>query len=327
LTRHLTERQRKVMVALYRGQAFRRGMGCSVRSLVERRFLTDSRYAGPLAGLEEAGLVASDRKPVNRSRAGFSLWWLTSLGRGTAQGLSNGYTDREPPDRTVRLLEADRALAQALDERSRLEAAPRAVAEVVAVQPGAWNLEPRQEDWRRGLGLLVLEGLLAGEVKVKKRSFLELLGPGDLLRPWTSRPEFAPSLAAPAKWEVLTLARFAVLDRELALRLAPWPEVTGVLLDRAVERSRSLAVQFALRQEGQVEERVRFALWHLARRWGEPEGKRVVVRVGPLSPHVLGRMAATTPESAASALQRLQERGVVEQVEAGGWRIAQAGRP
>ena len=188
LKRHLTERQRKVMVALYRGQAFRRGMGCSVRSLVERRFLPDSRYAGPLAGLEEAGLVASDRKPVNRSRPSFSLWWLTSAGRGAAQGLSNRYPDREPGRTTVRLLEADGALAHALDERSRLEAEPRAVAEVVAVEPGAWTLEPRREDWRRGLGLLVLDGLLAGEVKVKKRSFLELLGPGDLLRPWTYRP-------------------------------------------------------------------------------------------------------------------------------------------
>ena len=315
------------MVALYRGQAFRRGKGCSVRSLVERRFLTDSRYAGPLAGLEEAGLVASDRKPVSRSRPGFSSWWLTTVGRGTAQGLSNRYPQREPARPTVGLLEADGALAQALDERSRLEAAPRAVAEVVAVAPGAWTLEPRREDWRRGLGLLVLDGLLAGEVKVKKRSFLELLGPGDLLRPWTYRPEFAPALAPPAQWEVLTLARFAVLDRELALRLAPWPEVTGLLLDRAVERSRSLAVQFALRQEGRVDERLRFALWHLARRWGEPDGERVVLRLGPLSPHVLGRMAATTPESAADALGRLQERGVVEPLEAGGWRLARASRP
>lgn len=314
------------MVALYRGNAFRRGEGCSVRSLVERRHLPDSRYAGPLAGLEEAGLVARDRELVTNGRS-LTLWWLTADGRGAAQGLSDSDSRADTARATVRLLEVDRGLADALDERSRAEAEALAVADVLAVQPGTWTSELRQEGWRRGLGLLMLEGLLVREVKVKRRSFLELLGPGDLIRPWTDRPERAPSVSASPKWEVLTPARLAVLDRELGLRLSQWPELIGVLLDRAEERSRSLAVQLALRQEGRIEERLRFILWHLARRWGETDGERVVLRLGPLSPQVLGRMAATTPSSAADALRRLQERGVVERLEGGGLRPAQASRP
>jgi CRP-like cAMP-binding protein len=172
----------------------------------------------------------------------------------------------------------------------------------------------------------MLEGLLVGELKVKTRGFAEVLGPGDLFRPWTHRPELAPSLPAPVRWEALTLSRFAVLDRELAVRLAPWPELIGVLLDRAGERSRSLAVQVALRQEGRVDERVRFALWHLARRWGEVDGTSVALRLGPLSAQVLGRMAATTPAAAAQSLRRLRERGLVELLEAGGLRLPQASR-
>ena len=100
-----------------------------------------------------------------------------------------------------------------------------------------------------------------------------------------------------------------------------------MLLDRTVERSRSLAVQFALRQEGRIEERVRFALWHLARRWGEADGKRVVLSLGPLSPLVIGRMAATTPASAALAMRSLQERGLVESLASGGLRLSPASRP
>ena len=91
---HLTERQTKVIVALYREHAFRRAMGRSVSSLVERRFLLDSRYAGPLAGLEEAGLVESHRDRVRPGHRSSSLWWLTSgwprSRRGPEQPLPGG---------------------------------------------------------------------------------------------------------------------------------------------------------------------------------------------------------------------------------------------
>jgi hypothetical protein len=230
LKRHLTERQRKVMVALYRGQAFRPSDGCSVRSLVERRYLADSRYAGPLTGLEEAGLVASGREAATARGRGFSLWWLTADGRGAARSLSDGSGARKPARGSVRLLDVDSGLAAALDERARAEAARHAVAEVLTVEPGPWTVEARTDDWRRGLGLLVLEGLLVGKLKPRTRDFVDVLGPGDLFRPWT---------AGPVRWEALTPARFAVLDRDLSVRLAPWPELTGVLLDRAAERPRS----------------------------------------------------------------------------------------
>ena len=258
------------MVALYRGHAFRRNEGCSVRSLVERHYLADSRYAGPLTGLEEAGLVASGRERATARGRGFSLWWLTAGGRGTARSLSDGSAAGNPARATVRLLDVDSGLAGALSERDRAKAGPRAVAEVLTVEPGASAFEARTDEWRRGLGLLLLEGLLVGEVKVKTRGFVEVLGPGDLFRPWT---------AAPVRWEALTLARFAVLDRELAVRLAPWPELTGVLLDRAGERSSALPL-------------------------------------GALSTQVLGRMAAANPAAAAQSLRRLRERGPVELLEA-----------
>ena len=323
---HLTERQTKVIVALYREHAFRRAMGRSVSSLVERRCLLDSRYAGPLAGLEEAGLVESHRDRGHTGHRSSSLWWLTPDGRGAAEDLSHRPGGAGYGRATVRLLEVDRALAATLDEPSRADAEARAVVDVIAVAPGEWTCQIHSQEWRRGLGLLVLEGLLAGDVEAGSRNFPELLGPGDLLRPWTYRPEFASSRSAPAKWDVLTRTRFAVLDREATLRLAAWPEITGVLLDRTVERSRSLAVQFALRQEGRIEERVRFALWHLARRWGQVDGTRVILSLGPLSPLVIGRMASTTPASAAIAMQSLQDRGLVESLASGGLRLSPASR-
>ena len=202
---HLTERQTKVMVALYREQAFRRAMGCSVSSLVERRCLLDSRYAGPLAGLEEAGLVESHRDRVQlRPPQLEPLVAHVERARG-----------RRGPERPLRAERSTGAQPCGCSRWTGLWRRRSTSRAAWTRKPGPWwtcwqwprasgRLEIHSQEWRRGLGLLVLEGLLAGEVRAGSRNFLELLGPGDLVRPWTYRPEFAPSLAAPAKWDVLT---------------------------------------------------------------------------------------------------------------------------
>jgi CRP/FNR family cyclic AMP-dependent transcriptional regulator len=313
----LSTRQEQVLVALYGSRAFSRRSRRSVRSLVQTGDLGDSRYAGPLAALDEAGLVTRERElPKNWSSS--NCWWLTAGGRALAETLGPG-----PGHERVQLLEADRDLADALDAAALAEARPRSFAEVVSLEAGEWRAQANAAELRRGLGLLVLDGLLSRRVTLRKRALLELLGPGDLLRPWTYRSEPLPSSSPHVSWQVLTPAKLAVLDRQFALRIAAWPELFGVLLDRAVQRSRRLAVQPAIRQAGDVEERILHALWLLAHRWGANEGAGVLLKLPNLDAEAFARIAATKPGSARSAVRRLTDRGLLEPVEEGAWLLRQ----
>ena len=70
-----------------------------------------------------------------------------------------------------------------------------------------------------GIGLLVLRGLLIRRVGVGGGFGAELLGQGDLLRPWQG--EGAQSTLSPTTgWHVLEPVRIAVLDPRAAARFA-----------------------------------------------------------------------------------------------------------
>src|SRR5690349_6236932 len=84
------------------------------------------------------------------------------------------------------IIAEDPDLARAMTE-ARAQAARRdCLAAVLQVRPGPW--EPRQsaEAARGGLGLLLLDGAVARRVGHRRRFGAELLGPGDVLRPWES---------------------------------------------------------------------------------------------------------------------------------------------
>ena len=124
-----------------------------------------------------------------------------------------------------------------------------------------------------GIGLLVLCGLLIRDVQVSGGFGAELLGEGDLLRPW-QLPDVPSRPSQTARWRVLEPTRVAVLDVDAARRFARYPELTGRLVARALERSRTLAVNIAIVQQARVRNRMHMLLWHLANRWGyvRPEG-------------------------------------------------------
>jgi hypothetical protein len=79
----LTDRQEHALVALYRARAFGHQSRQSVRVLVERGYLADSRYAGPLAALADRGLVQNRHQLIKRNW-GTVDWWLTDEGRAVA---------------------------------------------------------------------------------------------------------------------------------------------------------------------------------------------------------------------------------------------------
>src|ERR1700742_5399311 len=107
------------------------------------------------------------------------------------------------------------------------------------------------------------------------------------------------------------MTRLAVLDEPAARCMATYPQLTGALVARAVERSRSLAVNMAIIHQARVNIRLLMLLWHLADRWGRVRSEGVVVPLH-LTHSVLADLVAARRPTVTSALTELTRRGLVE---------------
>jgi hypothetical protein len=187
----------------------------------------------------------------------------------------------------------------------RLRAAERAcLARVVVAPRGYWRNPDALPAVEGSLGLLMLRGLLSRRVGRRGRFGAELLGPGDLLRPWDDPTEQA-DMAFTTDWRVIQVVRFADLDRRFALRAAPYPEIAAQLLRRTVLRARRLATTMAIVHEPKIEARVHTVLWALAERWGKvtPDGVTVTL---PLTHALLADMVAASRPAVTAALSALR---------------------
>jgi CRP/FNR family cyclic AMP-dependent transcriptional regulator len=219
----------------------------------------------------------------------------------------------------IRALEVDPDLAQDLPPAALAVARPRALARAQRLEPGRW--QPLAEEWdhRGHLGLLIVDGFLARSMQLGERRGAELLGPGDVLRPWVRLAELS-SVPIEDGWEVLEPARLAVLDRRFAVALAAWPEVTAAILDRMMARSRWLAFHLAVAHLRRVETRVHVALWHFADRWGRVGPNGVELRLNATHALLAEIVAAERP-SVTLALGSLRQRGLVERDADHVWRL------
>lgn len=213
----------------------------------------------------------------------------------------------------VGVLECDGGLADGLPAAERDAAAQAAWARVMAIPRGSWDAPSDPARFRGWLGLLVLEGLLARHVEIGGMGWMELLGPGDLTRPWTRANEAASSLPARSRFEAVERTRLALLDRDFAARIAPWPEIAAALVGRAVERSRRLTYQLAANQPARVEERVWTVLWHLADRFGRVTARGVELRLPNLTHASLAVMLGARRPTISVAVRRLAELGLMTQ--------------
>lgn len=164
----------------------------------------------------------------------------------------------------------------------------------------------------RGFGLLILAGLL---VRRDGRFGAELLGSGDIVRPWEHDGE--TTVPFDTTWRVLAPTRLAVLDLAWARRMAPFPEIAGTLIGRAMDRSRRLAVNMAIAQHPRLEMRLEVLLWHLAERLGRVHADGVHLDL-PVTHETLGNLIAARRPSVSAALGGLAERGVVRR-DGDGW--------
>ncbi|HTE60848.1 MAG TPA: hypothetical protein VK631_10895 [Solirubrobacteraceae bacterium] len=85
-------------------------------------------------------------------------------------------------------------------------------------------------------------------VEVVGRTGVELIGAGDVLRPWSGDDEKNASVPASLLVEVYQPTSLAVLDREFIAATAWWPQVLPQILERMSMRTTSLA--FSSRSRG-----------------------------------------------------------------------------
>ena len=216
------------------------------------------------------------------------------------------------------VLSEDPDLAEFVDPRHRARAEANCVARTIRMPRGRWNV-PGPEGLQAGIGLLVLEGLLLRQVGVDGRFGAELLGVGDLLRPW-QRDDTRATLALTTGWKVLEPVRLAILDEAVARRFADYPSLTGGLVDRALERSRNLTINMAIVHQARVNVRLRMLFWHLAERWGRVRAEGVSLPLA-LTHTVLADLVAARRPTVTTALTELSRQGLVFPA-GGGWLLS-----
>jgi hypothetical protein len=213
----------------------------------------------------------------------------------------------EPRREWVAILEADASLAAAVAPTTLAAALPACVARVRRIDPGAWQ-PPADLAGPGGLGLLVLGGFLARHVDVVGRPATELLGPGDLLRPW--EPDRTEPFSSAARWQALEPCCLAVLDERVSAVIGRWPDLVAALVGRALARSRGHAVGLAVGQIPSMRLRLLVVLWHIADRFGErrDEGTLIPMR---LTHELLANLTSAQRPSVSHALTALRGRGLI----------------
>jgi len=215
----------------------------------------------------------------------------------------------------VSLVEEDPDLLKGFDTATADSIRRLASVPVIHVDPGPWTRASSPP--RPIYGMFVLDGVLSRGVVIQGRRSAELLGPGDILRPSAS-DELDTSVDFDVSWEVLEPARVALLDRDFANAVAPWPELTGAVMDRMMRRAHALAFHLAVSHLKLVEMRLLVIFWYYADRWGRvtPGGVLLPLR---MTHSLLARIVGARRPSVSTALGRLHDRGLVERADNGHW--------
>jgi CRP/FNR family cyclic AMP-dependent transcriptional regulator len=221
-----------------------------------------------------------------------------------------------PRSFVVDLFEHDPDLAEAVALGGA--GAPRVFA--VPVDPGAWEPDIRVS----GFGLLLLAGFVIRRVELAGRHSVELLGPGDLLRPWEVGDEQYAMVPSCPSWRVLEPTHLAVLNGRFAEWASGQPQLIDRLLSRVLRRSRTLALRLALVQLRRLSARLHFLLWHLADRFGRVHRDGVLLPI-PLSHAMLADLVSAQRPPVSRAMKELERHGLLSPASHAGWYLH--GRP
>lgn len=245
---------------------------------------------------------------------------------GSATGLDRASTAGSDPEwpatpwprsDLVRVFDRDPGLLDGLDAPTADLLRRRATVPLVWIEPGVWE-PPLDRDGMRGtFGLLLLDGLMIRSLHLQGRACPELVGAGDLLRPWIC-DEADASVGSAVSWTALERTTAALLDERFAAAVGRWPTIMCELLTRTVQRSRTLAFHLAIVHVRHAETRLHMLLWHLADRWGRVRSDGVHLPLA-LNHELLGHLACMRRPTASTALKRLARAGEIRRMRDGSW--------
>jgi CRP/FNR family transcriptional regulator, cyclic AMP receptor protein len=218
---------------------------------------------------------------------------------------------------TISIVDADLDLAELLDDEELERARREALARVQRLSPGEWDAGAAREADVHHRGFLIVEGLLSRDVEVLGRRCCELIGPGDVMRPWRWDDE-GSHVQAEIGWKVLEPTRLATLDHGLVLRIVPWPQLGVELFNRGTRRAHHLAVALAISHHQRVDDRLLLTLWHLAERWGRVHRDGIVLPL-PLGHQRLADLVGAHRPTVTTALGDLAREGIVGRRDNGDW--------
>jgi len=205
------------------------------------------------------------------------------------------------PAGRIALLDVDPDLAGHASPAEIAQIRDKLTAPVYRLPTGTMPSPPRRAGDGH-LGYLVLKGLLLYEVSACGRATAELLGAGDLVRPWST--DQGGTLETTTKWAVLDQVLLADLGMVNSSRLADSRDIVESLVMRGAERAEAVAIQRSITAHVRVDVRVLAYLWHLADRFGVVLPGVVKLDI-PLTHAVLARLVGARRPTVTTALQRL----------------------
>lgn len=218
---------------------------------------------------------------------------------------------------SVQLADEDPGLLDLVPEGDRALARRELTATAYAIPAGPWTPGPLADSDDPHLGLLLLDGLLLRDVSVAHTTCGELVGAGELLRPWDAFGERAP-MPIEIDWKVLEPLRIAVLDHRFTATLARWPPLIHAFVERAIERSHSLALHVAIHCIRRVDMSLLVLFAHLADRFGKVTPSGIVIPV-KLNQEDLGKLVGATRQSVNVALRQLLDRALLTHQDEDTW--------
>jgi CRP/FNR family transcriptional regulator, cyclic AMP receptor protein len=217
----------------------------------------------------------------------------------------------------VPLLDLDPDLARYVPADRQEQAARETLVHVTQLEQGQWDVERLLAADAGHVGLLIIDGLLGHELLAHDVASMELLGPGDLVRPWDESNE-VHLLRAVVRWSAFAPTRLAVIDRRCGERLARHPAIYTALMERLSARAQRLAVMHAIAQMNRVDHRVMTLLWHLAERWGRVTPGGVLIPLA-LSHRTLAQLVGARRPTVSTAISQLARSGDLQRTEGGTW--------
>jgi CRP/FNR family cyclic AMP-dependent transcriptional regulator len=217
------------------------------------------------------------------------------------------------------LLDADPDLGSALDP-AEFESARQHVRVALlrldeTIVRGKWGAGSAQV-----AGLLVIEGALLREVRTARRVTAELIGRGDVIRPFEEDGEEDLPVRAEIIWRAIAPTTLAAIDGRTIAAAGRWPSIFTALVARSVGRSQRLAVNFSISHLVRIADRLLLLFWHIAAHWGRVTRDGVVIDL-PLSHLQLALMVGSERPSVTTALGQLNRQGLVHRLEDRTWML------